>query len=258
MAVKLKKHHVSLKLFVLFLTIQLLWGCHSAYHPTTIEGRRLPITEVASAPSQFEATIRPYRAAMEKDLAKVLAIAPAPLEKMTGEWQTNIGCLMADAAMAQCDSVFQKRTGNHIDFCLLNHGGIRSSIGKGDVTVGSAFEVMPFENSMVVVTLDAMSVRDLVNYIIREKKPHPLSGLTFTINREGMAENIQIQGMPLDRDLYQVATSDYLSNGGDNMTFFQGKKTVTLDYKLRDVLIDYFRKSKVLKTEYEPRIKVIK
>lgn len=259
MAVKLKKHQVSPKLFVLFLTILVFWGCHSVYHPTLIEGKRLPVTETAGAPASLEATIQPYRASMEKDLATILAIAPEPLEKTTGEWQTNIGCLMADASMVQGDSVFVKRTGNHLDFCLLNHGGIRASIGKGNVTVGSVFEVMPFENSMVVVTLRTEAVQELVNYVIREKKPHPLSGLTFTIDSSGKAQNIAIQGVPLRENAsYQVLTSDYLSNGGDNMVFFQGQPTVTLDYKLRNVLMDYFRKSRTLKTRYEPRITVEK
>jgi hypothetical protein len=39
--------------------------------------------------------------------------------------------------------------------------------------------------------------------------------------------------------IYYVGTNDYLSNGGDNMNFF--KRVQKFDYKLRNILIDYFK-----------------
>ena len=47
--------------------------------------------------------------------------------------------------------------------------------------------------------------------------------------------------------MYYVATSDYLANGGDNMTFFK-ESTIKFDieYKLRNMLIDYFKKVDIL------------
>jgi hypothetical protein len=44
-----------------------------------------------------------------------------------------------------------------------------------------------------------------------------------------------------------VATSDYLANGGDNMTFFKESKIkFDIEYKLRNMLIDYFKKVDIL------------
>ena len=65
--------------------------------------------------------------------------------------------------------------------CIFNHGGIRSIIPKGNVTTRTAFEIMPFENSVVVIALKGEQILEMVNYIITDKKPHPLSGITFTI-----------------------------------------------------------------------------
>ena len=50
-----------------------------------------------------------------------------------------------------------------------------------------------------------------------------------------MAKNIQIQGKPLDENkTYYVATSDYLANGGDKMTFFKNNSDkIDLDYKFK-------------------------
>ena len=55
--------------------------------------------------------------------------------------------------------------------------------------------------------------------------------------------DVKINGKKIDENkIYSVATSDYLLNGGDKMTFFsKSKKNTTLDYKIRNVLIDYFK-----------------
>lgn len=253
MAVKLRKHRVYLKHFVLFLTIGIVLGCGS--HIARIEGRQVPVgSEIATDPS-VEKFVSPYREAIQADLNTVLAHAPETLDKTKGEWQTNIGCMMADAALSQSEPVFFNRTGRHIDISLLNHGGIRANINKGDVTVRTAFEVMPFENSMVVAALEASEIREIAAYIVREKKPHPLAGLTFSI-QNGAATDLKVNGMPLDEGrMYNVLTSDYLANGGDNMVFFKkAQEMVALDYKLRDLLIDYFRKVKTLPVACQPLI----
>jgi 2',3'-cyclic-nucleotide 2'-phosphodiesterase (5'-nucleotidase family) len=67
--------------------------------------------------------------------------------------------------------------------------------------------------------------------------------MTFTIGKDGLAKNILIQGKPLELDkTYLVGTNDYLANGGDNMNFFKkGTAKYDLDYKLRNILIDYFK-----------------
>ena len=64
----------------------------------------------------------------------------------------------------------------------------------------------------------------------------------FTINK------IEINNQSLnDNQIYYVATSDYLANGGDNMTFFKESKIkFDIEYKLRNMLIDYFKKVDIL------------
>src|SRR5690606_4874952 len=97
----------------------------------------------------------------------------------------------------------------------------------------TAFEIMPFENSAVVVAMRAEQLKEIADYIVTEKKPHPLSGMTFSIGKDG-ANDIKIGGQPLDPDrIYYVATNDYLYNGGDRMYFFKkGIQLYDLDYKL--------------------------
>jgi len=255
--VKLKKYSAGLKYFVLFLTFATL-SCKTAHRQLTrIEGREIPVEASYGTSAAVEQLIKPYREKVESDMNTVLAYAPETLDK-TGLWQTPMGNMFADVALVYGNRIFKKRENRSIDIVLLNHGGIRSIIPKGNITTRTAFEIMPFENSMVVCTMSAATVREMVNYIIVEKKPHPLSGLTFTIDQNGLAQNIMIQGNAIqDGKTYYVGTNDYLYNGGDNMTFFKNSGVkYDLDYKLRNILIDYFTDVDTVSPQNDVRIKV--
>jgi 2',3'-cyclic-nucleotide 2'-phosphodiesterase (5'-nucleotidase family) len=242
--VNLKKYNDVSKLFVIFLTFFFVASCSKQnYHVTKIEGKRIPITEKENQVPQIENFIKPYREHINKDLDSILAYCPETLDKSTGKWQTTIGNLMADVTLVRGNIVFQAREKKNIDICLLNSGGIRSILPKGSVTARTAFEIMPFENSLVVIALKGEQILEMVDFFIAEKKPHPLAGLTFTIDKNNTAKNIAVQGKPVQKEtIYYVGTNDYLSNGGDNMNFFKkGIQKYDLEYKLRNILIDYFK-----------------
>ena len=254
--VKLKNYNVVLKHFVLLLTFITVISCaEKKYVVTKIEGREIGITDKNSEVADIENFIKPYRDRIDADLNTVLGTAPETLDK-SGEWQTPMGNLLADITLEKSYKVFQLREKKSIDICLLNHGGIRSIIPKGNITSRTAYEVMPFENSAIVLGLKVEQVLEMINYIISEKKPHPLKGLTFTIDKDNQPKNILVKGNPLQNDkVYYVVTSDYLSNGGDNMLFF--KKAVEqydLNYKLRNIIIDYFKENKVITANKDIRI----
>ncbi|KFF04446.1 5'-nucleotidase C-terminal domain-containing protein [Flavobacterium reichenbachii] len=242
--VKLKKYNGFLKLFVIFLTLFLTASCSQKnYNLTKIEGKQLPVSETGTETPQIENFIKPYRDHINQDLDSVLAYSPETLDKSTGKWQTSIGNLMADVCVQRGNMVFKAREKKEIDLCLLNHGGIRAILPKGNITSRTAFEIMPFENNLVVLALKGDQILEIAAYIIKEKKPQPLSGMTFTIAKDKTAKNILVQGKPLDTNkIYYVATNDYLANGGDNMSFFaKNVQKFDLNYKLRNVLIDYFK-----------------
>jgi 2',3'-cyclic-nucleotide 2'-phosphodiesterase (5'-nucleotidase family) len=257
--VNLKNYNGVLKLFVIFLTFFLVASCGKQnYQLTKIEGKRITITDKEIQNQQIENYIKPYREHINKDLDSVLAYCPVTLDKSTGKWQTTIGNLMADVTLQRGNTVFMAREKKNIDLCILNHGGIRAILPKGNVTARTAFEIMPFENSLVVIALKGEQIFDMVNYFIATKKPHPLSGITFTIGKDTIAKNILVQGKPVEKDaIYYVATNDYLSNGGDNMDFFKkGTQKFDLDYKLRNILIDYFNEVDTIPVINDVRISI--
>ena len=257
--VNLNKYNDVLKLFVIFLTLFFSASCaRPTFAITKIEGKQVPVTENEKQVPEIENFIRPYREHINKDLDSILAYCPETLNKSTGKWQTTIGNLMADVTLNRGNTVFIKRENKTIDICLLNQGGIRATLPKGNVTSRNAFQIMPFENSLVVVALKGEQIYEIVDYFIAEKQPHPLSGLTFTIGKNNNPKNILVQGKPLEKDkIYYVGTNDYLANGGDNMSFFnKGIKTYDLDYKLRNIFIDYFKEVDTIPVIKDIRITV--
>ncbi|NNC45212.1 MAG: hypothetical protein HKN99_04960 [Winogradskyella sp.] len=246
---------MSHKPFYILILICCFLACKENNNLTKIEGQRISISDSIQSNQEIETYIKPFRERIEKDLDSVLAYAVDYYSKTDGHLNTAIGNLMADAVYLEANPIFKKRVSKDIDIVLLNHGGIRASIPQGNVTTRTAFEVMPFENSVYVVALRGTQVQELVNYLAKAKRAHPIYGLKLVLNEDFTIESALVKGETIDNErLYYVATSDYLFNGGDNMIFFKANDTVyDLNYKIRNVLIDYFKKTDTISPVIDDR-----
>ncbi|MGM0934764.1 MAG: 5'-nucleotidase C-terminal domain-containing protein [Bacteroidota bacterium] len=220
-----------------------------------IEGKRISIDTNQQANAELEEFIKPYREHLNKTLDSTLAYNPRSMNKSEGELNTAIGNMMADIVMEQANPVLKNRTGNEIDMVLLNHGGIRSGLNKGNVNARSAYGLMPFENEIVIAELSGDKILEMLNYLERAKTAHPVSGIQIEMNRDFKITSAKIQGEEIDPELtYFVATSDYLQQGGDNMNFFKDPvELYNVDYKLRNAIIDYFQKTDTIRAERDNR-----
>lgn len=231
------------RIFFLLLIPSLLYSCkNQEIGIKGIEGHQITVTDSLPENPEIEQFIAPYRERIAKEMDSVLAYSPIDLDKKNGQLNTAIGNMMADAVMQLADPIFRKRTGKSIDVVLLNFGGIRSTINKGDITTRTAFQVMPFENEVIVAEMKGEAILQMINYLIEANTAHPFSGLELWLNETGEVEKALIQGKPIkEQETYYVATNDYLFQGGDNMTFFSSATdSFYLDYKIRNILIDYF------------------
>lgn len=180
-------------------------------------------------------TILPYKNQLESKMNEVIGLTESDLIKKlpTG----SLGSLFCDAMMD-----YNKRVNNTLtaaDFCLMNHGGIRiGSIGKGQITVNTAYELMPFENELVILALDGKYCLDLFN-TIAEGGGAPVSGVRFKIV-DNKPTDIFINGNAFNiNNTYYVLTSDYLANGGDKADAMKHAiKQIPLGVKIRDAFID--------------------
>jgi len=235
----------------------LLHSCkNEPQHLIKIEGKLLPINSEITAKQSIDNFIKPYKDKVEKEMSKILSYTPVDLNRYDGELESSLGNLMADLCFERANPIFLSRTKKNIDFSMFNFGGIRAGITKGNVTTKHSFQLMPFENSLVVVELSAEKIKELINYLISQNRAHPISkhvkleiskdNYTFKINNEEI-DNTKT---------YFVLTSDYLQNGGDNMNFFKDPINLyKLDYKVRNSIIDYFSETDTLKIKLDGRFK---
>lgn len=246
------------KHFVLFITF--CWFISCSQQPQKlekIEGRQININDSIKENTDIESFIKPYREHIETDLDKHLAYNPVFLDKTFENKNTAIGNLLADIVYEQANPIFKEKTGKNIDFVLLNYGGIRASIPTGFVTTRTAYEVMPFENTIEIAALPYDAITELKEYLITSEKPQPVSKqLHLELNPDSSIKKFLINNKkPQPKDTIYVATSNYLLNGGDNMFFFQKATNVTsLNYLMRKAMIDYFTKTDTLKTATDKRL----
>ena len=250
----------KLKLFLYFIVLIVLCACATSMSQvlTLIKAKNIPIDENTPQEATIENFIAPYRQHVDNEMNKVLAQNAQDLVKDRNNPPLNmpISNFFADAIYETIAPYYKQRTGQTIDFVLLNFGGIRSDLPKGDITMGSAYNLMPFENEMVVLTMSGEKVQELADYLIKHRLPHPLSKqVQLQITHDGKITHFTIHGKPFNpKATYLVATSDYLMYGGDAMYFFSNAlKTDMLDYKVRNVLIDYFTKIDTLHAKQDNR-----
>lgn len=220
----------------------------------------LDITDSLETVAEIDDFVKPYREHVNKDLDSVLAYSEDTYSKSDGELNTAVGNFMADMVYEQANPIFKTRTGKDIDFILLNHGGIRSIISKGNITTRTAYQVMPFENEIVVLDLKGAQVKELIDYLVRNKRAHPISRLNLEVDSNFNLKRALINGKPFDLNKnYLVCTNDYLASGGDNMNFFKSNdSTYNVDYKIRNAMIDYFKKVDTINPKIDNRFIQVK
>jgi 5'-nucleotidase len=188
-----------------------------------------------------------------------LCYNPVTLYREETPLESSLGNLYADICYEKANPIFHKETNKNIDFALFNYGGIRTIIPKGDITVKNIFELMPFENKLIVVELTGEKTKELFNYLQMRKEAHPISHLKLKMKKDKLI-SILVEDAPFDHSKnYFVLTHDYLQHGGDHMEFF--KNPVHLfktEYKVRDALIDYLKDTDTIQVKLDGRFVKIK
>ena len=222
---------------LLFLAFVGLSACNPGYHLTNRTANRIGVDSLA-APSDTSVAnfLQPYRQGLDRTMNEVLTRTTGRIEK--GQPDGPLNDLLTDALLLQSS----QRYGKPIDCSHLNFGGIRNNLPEGNITTGSIFEVMPFDNQLVVLTMKGDMLQQLLNHFAKGDKL-VVGGLRAKIH-EGQVQSVTFtNGRTLQpNDTYTVAMSDYIADGGDNANFLKNAiKRDNINYLIRDALIDYFR-----------------
>lgn len=177
----------------------------------------------------------PYKKSLDSSMNAILVYSSEELTKAQPE--SKLSNFFSDAISATC-----KKHEIAFDFALpTTNGGIRTSLPKGPITLRNAFELMPFENELVVLYLPGTSITKLAQFIV-EKGGQPVSNLLLEAKGDSI-KTLYINNQPLElAKTYRVLTSDYLANGGDGIVAFkEAVKKENTNIKVRDAIIEYMR-----------------
>lgn len=220
--------------FVVGFTLLMGISCKSSqHHPPSWQ--HLSIDSTITEHQLAKQLIEPYKIALDSEMNEVLIISAMEFPKEKNKPETLLGNLVADLSLQIINEMFPE---SNIDFCLLNIGGLRTSLPKGEITRGKIFELMPFDNELVIVTITENQLFELINYL-KNVGGQPISAISFDFSnsKDGNSTNLYVEkGLsPIN-----ILTSDYLAQGGDNMSFFLNPvKYETTGIKLRDAIIEY-------------------
>jgi len=149
---------VSIVIFAIFF-----FSCASSqqniHELSSIESRNFQIDSTLAADPALMAYIQPYREDLNKKMGVVIGSAAVALSK--GMPEAPLNNFIADLMLERANREFDKP----VDVALTNRGGLRAVIPKGPVTLGNIYEVMPFENELVVLEMKGGQLFNLAKEI---------------------------------------------------------------------------------------------
>lgn len=214
-----------------------LWAC-SSHLVVNSNVSKEPVSKTITPDTSLTTFISPFKDSLDKRMNEVLATAEVDFVVQRPE--SNLMNWVANALFVNQTKTVRL---SQPAVCLLNTGGIRSSIGKGNVTLGDLYKVMPFDNTIVWVELPIEVLPEIEAYL-NKSGGEPMANLTLN---EG---KLSIKSSPENPSHFWVITSDYLMNGGDKMNFFSKRTHVNETGKvLRDILIEEAKSQGILRAE---------
>ena len=173
--------------------------------------------------------------------------------ELVRQQETNLANLVTDSMRAKTGA----------DIAFQNSGGIRSDINPGTITYRDVLKVQPFGNTLVLVDMTGAQIVELLNYAATVKPGQgaflQVSGLTWTLNRTaGKAENVQIQGQPIDLEkTYNVVTNNFMGAGGDGYAVLKDLPKLDTGFVDADAMHEYITEQGKIDLQVEGRLTIV-
>jgi 5'-nucleotidase / UDP-sugar diphosphatase len=230
--------------------------------------------EQGSEKQDLVLTVKEYRQKINAVMQERIGQAGVDLDgENVRKRETNLGNFITDVIRYTAGS----------DAAIINGGGIRTSIRKGDILAGNVYSVLPFDNYVIAFRLSGKQIRETLEHGVSAVEEGAgrfpqVSGLTFAYSLSAPVgariRDIVIAGKPIEPDKeYTVATNDFLAAGGDGYKAFgdalressgfsvtggviMSDRIVYNDNSrwLRDIVIAYIREHQVVAPLVEKRI----
>ena len=217
--------------YPLLVAIIFALACNTAYKAQTVQYSNYHIQQVPPT-NTLSSIIKPYSDSVNKLMNAVLGYNEIMLEKK--KQGGTLGYFITDAYL----DMAKQKIDPHVDIAFMNYGGIRlNDLPPGAITQGKIYELMPFDNLMVVLKMKGSQLKQYLDTLAADDGVVE-SGMTLKVENKTTQE-IMIGGKPLDLNAdYTIVHSDYVAI---NTSLLKNIPRKTNGYLLRDALIDYVK-----------------
>ncbi len=255
----MKKYFIYLaKAIILFVFIFYSTGIIAQHYKVSrVEASRIEITSAFDKNPDVKALriLKPYKTKIDTMMSHVIGVSDCSMtasrpESLLTNW-------VADVLMNESE----KYIGFKPDLAVINVGGLRAAMPKGNITKENIYEIAPFENALCVVVLTGDELTQLFRQIAH-LGGEGISGARLLIDKKGelLAALIGTDDIDIDRR-YKIATVDYLAEGNDGMGAFSlSNERIKSAITLRQMLLDYVyrvtKQEKHIESKLDGRIRI--
>lgn len=231
------------KINILFLLALASLACNrKQYIVSTIYSKEILSQKLPD--KKTEQIIAPFKYKVDSTTNSVVVFSEGAFTKEGNN--NSLGNFVCDAVY----SIAKDSLNLLIDVVLLNKGGLRANLPKGEIKVSNLFELMPFENELVLLSISGAELDKGIKRIIEKKAV--FKGMKIHWAFDNYEVNIDQKPLQADSN-YHILTTDYLATGGDNYEFLKtAGQFKFLNLKLRDALILYCKKVNAAKQKIIP------
>ena len=207
------------------------------YVIANISGQIVEMSQEQGTHAEMQAFVDKYKVTLDKQMNEVIGTSSEFMQK--GRPESLLTNLTSDVMKAYGD---QNMEGG-ADVSIMNVNGHRSTLPKGDLTLGNLFEVYSFDNTITFLEVKGEDLIKIFEAYARIGGAGISSNARLTISDRKL-KSASLDGKSIEIDkIYNVVTIDYLADGNDNMKAFQDAVSINnTGITLRDVMIDYVRK----------------
>lgn len=237
-----------------------------AYQAITATLERTGIARIVAEDPQMVAALAPY--AQKVAAYRTVAIATAAEDLVRG-LNSGPGPLAADSMLAAVPKA---------QVAILNYGGIRRDLLRGKISAGDLLEVMPFNNSLVLVDLTGAellkSLEDTVAFMLVKFGSDTMnmpfvSGVRFSVQLTApygsRIVHLQIRSdsgsfVPVEpTQRYRVVVNSFVAEGGDGFGVIKATTGFKSDTGIidSDAMRDYLQKLGTIRNTAEQRVSVL-
>lgn len=248
----------KIKIYTVLYIALFITACNNNERVISVEGNNIAISAATTeeCSPELRNLLQKGEQAVDSIKSPVIGVAAMTLKAYPPE--SPLMNFAADALLYEA----RKQSKQHIDIAITNKGGLRSELQEGVITFGDVYNVFPFENTLVIMSLNGKQLMKLFNDIAKVGG-EAISGAKLTIRNgtELIYAKVNKENIIPDKE-YRIATSDYLAQGNDKLyTLAEGYNRDMYTITIRELMINHIAKlhkdGKAVEAETDGRIENI-